>query len=77
MLRGKQEDMQIRQVISLVFAAALFAGGAYLLYEQLLGGHGWRGTVILAGAMMLAAGGAWLVNDFVLPMMQGSARRDN
>lgn len=77
MLRGKHEDMQMRQVISFIFAVALFAGGAYLLYEQLLGGHGWRGVVILAGAMMLAAGGAWLVNDFVLPMMRGDAPRDD
>jgi len=60
----------MRHVISFVCATALLIGGLYLLYAQLFEAQLIHGLALMAAAVMFAPGGAWLWNDFVLPMMR-------
>ena len=62
----------MRQIISFIVASSLLVCGALIVFEQFRSEHepGDEGAiqiVILMAGGMIAAGGAWLWNDFVRP----------
>ena len=58
----------MRQALSFIVASALLIGGVYLVLFEYFEAAVIRGAILLAAGMMIAAGGAWLVEDFVRPI---------
>ena len=58
----------MRQVISFEAACLLFCGGVYLLAFEVFYASVIRGIFLMASGALMAAGGSWLMNDFILPL---------
>jgi hypothetical protein len=63
----KTMEVALRRLLSFIVAAAIFAGGLWLLAGQFfwpnLVGRNW----LWAAGIMLVAGGYWLLVDFIAP----------
>ncbi len=63
----------MRQVISFLVACALLIGGLWLAYMQLFVSPVARGWFLMMAGLMIAIGGAWLIGDYILPMLRKKA----
>jgi hypothetical protein len=57
-----------RQVIGFVAACLLVGGGLFLLAFEVFYASVVRGIYLMASGALIAAGGNWLMNDFILPL---------
>ncbi len=65
----------MRKAISLVIASALLLGGVYMVFFEFLEAAVIRGFILLAAGVMIAAGGSWLVEDFIRPLWRKDTDR--
>jgi hypothetical protein len=59
--------MMTRRSLSFVFAGALLLVGLALSIFEIVRAGGLRPFVLFGALVMVAAGGAWLLDEFVLP----------
>ncbi len=64
----------MRQILSFIAASVLLFGGISLVAFEAFEATVVRGVILLAAGMMMAAGGAWLVDDFIRPAFRGKER---
>jgi hypothetical protein len=69
------EGRDVRQILSFIAASLLLFGGIYLVVFEAFEADAVRGVVLLAAGMMMAAGGAWLFDDFIRPVLRGKERQ--
>jgi hypothetical protein len=63
-----KREGHMRRVASFLVASALLGLGIYLLYFEVFWAAIIRGFMLMASGFLIAAGGTWLVNDFLLPI---------
>jgi hypothetical protein len=59
----------VRKVLSFSVAAALLAGGIYLLIAHTFAGGTVYGKVLIVAGMLIGVGGWWLWTDFIGPVL--------
>jgi hypothetical protein len=63
----RKRYIHVRRACYLVFASALLIAGFAFSAIEMLQAHDFRPFVLFNGLIMVAAGGAWLLDDFVWP----------
>ena len=65
----------MRKTVSFVVACALLLAGLWLLYYQIFISDVIKGLLLMVSGVLVAAGGGWLLSDYILPLFRQQRRR--
>ena len=66
----------MRRVVSFIGACAILGFGAYMLFIPLFVAEKFHWNVAFMAATLIAGGSAWLIGDFILPLLRSEADDD-